>query len=310
MADHTWRAVSARITSVVETEPVLPPASHLPTATVSATRSTDWLLPDFCTYDGGLRGGFQALLVEIDGGRCVVGTCIGADKERRHPVFRQLQSALERISLGTGRTFNTVDGVIRTDCHHDHVDWNVVLRDSEWRRTHPPCYISADELAFWADRIAAPRLEGDGRDQDRAVRLASIQPISITGLLAGVAPEANTTAAIRLAPPPGPVASQVSVVLECEGERAIIPRNITHHPCQMAHPPGHRAGIRTARTPSRLGGAAGRHRRHADPTHGTAFRSVHRGGGWRATARAIAQRSHERPPQAIAAPLFLLFAGT
>jgi glyoxylase-like metal-dependent hydrolase (beta-lactamase superfamily II) len=41
---------------------------------------------------------------------------------------------------------------------------------------------------------------------------------------------------IRLLPSPGHTPGHVSVMIESEGERAVITGDMTHHPCQLAHP--------------------------------------------------------------------------
>jgi glyoxylase-like metal-dependent hydrolase (beta-lactamase superfamily II) len=41
---------------------------------------------------------------------------------------------------------------------------------------------------------------------------------------------------IRLTPSTGHTPGHVSVLIESEGERAAITGDMTHHPCQLAHP--------------------------------------------------------------------------
>jgi glyoxylase-like metal-dependent hydrolase (beta-lactamase superfamily II) len=41
---------------------------------------------------------------------------------------------------------------------------------------------------------------------------------------------------IRLTPSIGHTPGHVSVMIESEGERAVITGDMTHHPCQLAHP--------------------------------------------------------------------------
>jgi glyoxylase-like metal-dependent hydrolase (beta-lactamase superfamily II) len=41
---------------------------------------------------------------------------------------------------------------------------------------------------------------------------------------------------VRLRPTPGHTPGHVSVLIESEGQRAVITGDIAHHPCQMAHP--------------------------------------------------------------------------
>jgi len=41
---------------------------------------------------------------------------------------------------------------------------------------------------------------------------------------------------VRLTPSTGHTPGHVSVMIESEGQRAVITGDIAHHPCQMAHP--------------------------------------------------------------------------
>ena len=41
---------------------------------------------------------------------------------------------------------------------------------------------------------------------------------------------------VRLTPTPGHTPGHVSVLIESEGERAVITGDMMHHPCQLAHP--------------------------------------------------------------------------
>ena len=41
---------------------------------------------------------------------------------------------------------------------------------------------------------------------------------------------------IRLIPTPGHTPGHVSVMIESHGEMAVITGDLTHHPCQLAHP--------------------------------------------------------------------------
>jgi glyoxylase-like metal-dependent hydrolase (beta-lactamase superfamily II) len=41
---------------------------------------------------------------------------------------------------------------------------------------------------------------------------------------------------VHLTPSPGHTPGHVSVVIESEGQRAVITGDINHHPCQLVHP--------------------------------------------------------------------------
>ena len=64
----------------------------------------------------------------------------------------------------------------------------------------------------------------------------SVKPIFDAGLLHLVDLDHAISPEIRLTSSIGPTPGHVSVTIESEGEQAVITGDMTHHPCQMAHP--------------------------------------------------------------------------
>jgi glyoxylase-like metal-dependent hydrolase (beta-lactamase superfamily II) len=64
----------------------------------------------------------------------------------------------------------------------------------------------------------------------------SIKPIFEAGLVQLVEQDHVISPEIRLTPSIGHTPGHVSVMIESEGQRAVITGDMTHHPCQMAHP--------------------------------------------------------------------------
>jgi glyoxylase-like metal-dependent hydrolase (beta-lactamase superfamily II) len=64
----------------------------------------------------------------------------------------------------------------------------------------------------------------------------SVKPIFDAGLVQLVELDHVISPEIRLTPPIGHTPGHVSVMIESEGERAVITSDMTHHPCQLAHP--------------------------------------------------------------------------
>ena len=64
----------------------------------------------------------------------------------------------------------------------------------------------------------------------------SVKPIFDAGLAELVELDHVISPEIRLTPSIGHTPGHVSVMIESEGERAVITGDMTHHPCQMAHP--------------------------------------------------------------------------
>jgi glyoxylase-like metal-dependent hydrolase (beta-lactamase superfamily II) len=64
----------------------------------------------------------------------------------------------------------------------------------------------------------------------------SVKPIFDAGLAELVELDHVVSPEIRLTPSTGHTPGHVSVMIESEGERAVITGDMTHHPCQLAHP--------------------------------------------------------------------------
>ena len=228
----SWTIGAVKVTRVVETE--MPVAYHekypfLPGARPEALAEIPWLYPHFVTPDGVLLLSIHALLVEAPGMRLVVDTCVGNDKPRRMNRNEALSTPFLSRLEGAGWTRDGVDAVVCTHLHVDHVGWNTMLVDGAWVPTFPKAryLIGRAEHAHW-------RAEGD--EEQQAILGDSVQPIFDAGLADLVESDHRLSPEIRLMPTPGHTPGHVSVVIESEGQSAIITGDLMHHPCQMARP--------------------------------------------------------------------------
>ena len=80
----------------------------------------------------------HALLVEAPGKRIIVDTCLGNDKQnRRIPTWNDRQGTFLADLAAAGFARETIDTVLCTHLHVDHVGWNTMLVDGEWVPTFP-----------------------------------------------------------------------------------------------------------------------------------------------------------------------------
>lgn len=233
----TWKIGEVTISKLVEVETALPtggPGSMLPEGVPDAINRIGWLMPHFATPEGHLKISVHALLVQTPTLRLVVDTCIGNDKPRDGTMFDRLQTRFLRDLDEAGWTRPSVDAVLCTHLHVDHVGWNTMLEDGRWVPTFPRAryYIGRRELEE-ATRYAASQR---ARPMDRAILADSVQPILDAGRATLVDADARLSPEIRLMPTPGHTPGHVSVVIESGGARAVITGDIMHHPCQMARP--------------------------------------------------------------------------
>ena len=228
----SWNVGAVKITRIVELEiPVAhnPARPFLAEATPEALRAIPWLYPDYVDEEDRLRLSIHALLVEAPGLRLVVDTCIGNDRPRQFIGDKPLATDfLDRLA-GAGWTREDVNAVVCTHLHVDHVGWNTMLDAEKWVPTFPNAryLIGRKEFEHWS---AAP-------DTEVQVILAdSIKPVFDAGLVQLVEMDNVISPEIRLVPTPGHTPGHVSVMIESEGASAVITGDLTHHPCQMAHP--------------------------------------------------------------------------
>ncbi|HEY2707506.1 MAG TPA: MBL fold metallo-hydrolase [Caulobacteraceae bacterium] len=226
----SWSIGRVTVTRIVEMEiPVPAGTPFLPEATPEILRTMPWLYPHYVTASDALVLSVHALLVDAPGLRLVVDTCIGNDRPRAFTGGQALSTPFLAHLTEAGWTREGVDAVVCTHLHVDHVGWNTMLEGGRWIPTFPNAryLIGAKEYEHW-------KAEGD--DAQQVILGDSIQPIFDAGLAELVEPDYRLSPEIWLESTPGHTPGHVSVMIESDGERAMISGDFLHHPCQMAHP--------------------------------------------------------------------------
>jgi len=228
----SWTVGDVKITRIVEMElPVAYDPKHpfLPEATPQALRTMPWLYPHFVDEEDRMRLSIHALLVEAPGLRLVVDTCIGNDRPRGITGKRPLHTDFLTHLEAAGWTRDSVQAVVCTHLHVDHVGWNTMLQDGKWIPTFPKAryLIGRKELEHW---------KGEPEEENQQILADSVTPILDAGLAELVEMDHRISPEIRLTPTPGHTPGHVSVVIESQGQTAVITGDMTHHPCQMGHP--------------------------------------------------------------------------
>ena len=227
-----WQVGGVKVTRVVEMEmPIAysPDTVFLKEATPEALRKSPWLYPHFVNEQDELLLSIHALLVEAPGMRLVVDTCIGNDKPRGMTGPAGLSTKFLEAFEATGWTRESVDVVVCTHMHVDHVGWNTMLVDGKFVPTFPNAryLFGRTEFEHWS---------AEGDDEQQAILADSVQPILDAGLAEFVGLDHVISPNVRLIPTTGHTPGHVSVAIESAGERAVITGDMTHHPCQLAHP--------------------------------------------------------------------------
>jgi glyoxylase-like metal-dependent hydrolase (beta-lactamase superfamily II) len=226
----SWRVGEVTIKRIVEMELPVPQSwGFLPQATPETLRKSAWLYPDFVNDKDELLLSIHALLVEAPGLRLVVDTCIGNDRPRGIVGGQALATPFLSHLADAGWSRESVDAVVCTHLHVDHVGWNTMLEDGRWVPTFPKAryFLGRQEFDHWSkvDEGEQPQIMAD-----------SVQPIFDAGLAELVEMDHVISPEVRLIPSPGHTPGHVCVAIESQGERAVITGDSTHHPCQIAHP--------------------------------------------------------------------------
>ncbi|MEU8515216.1 MBL fold metallo-hydrolase [Kitasatospora sp. NPDC048722] len=207
----------------------------LPAATREVLDEAPWLRPDFADADVP-RLASHSFALEAGGLRIVVDTGIGNGKTRANPAWNGLDTDfLDRLTAA-GFPPETVDLVVTTHLHTDHVGWNTRLDGGEWVPTFPNArYLtSRTEWDHWAATDLDEARTQMFRDSVHPVHDAGLyHPVDVPGQGREVAP------GVHLVPAPGHTPGQVAVELRGTARRALITGDSIHHPVQLSHPHVH-----------------------------------------------------------------------
>lgn len=226
---NQWQIGDFKITRIIEMEVTGGSRFILPDATRDACLPIEWMRPHFMDAEGNLIMSIHALIVDTGTRRIMVDTCIGNDKQRSIPNWSHLQTAFLDDIAAAGYARESIDTVMCTHLHVDHVGWNTMLVDGEWVPTFPNArYLVAEkEWSYW-DAV-------DDESEYGPILADSVRPVIAAGLMDFVESEHEICDGIRLEPTPGHTPGHVSVHIRSKGEEALITGDCVHHPCQMTN---------------------------------------------------------------------------
>ena len=79
----------------------------------------------------------QALIIESQGRKILVDTCLGNDKKNHFPDWSNMQGPFLRTSPPPAYPRESIDNVVCTHLHIDHVGWNTMKVGDRWVPTFP-----------------------------------------------------------------------------------------------------------------------------------------------------------------------------
>jgi glyoxylase-like metal-dependent hydrolase (beta-lactamase superfamily II) len=225
-----WKVGKVKITKVVELETVGSTRFILPLASNKEIQKLPWLIPHFATEEGRLKMSIHSLVVETPKHRIVVDTGLGNDKQGRNvPTWNNRNEPfLEKLTLA-GFPPDSIDTVLCTHLHVDHVGWNTRLASGKWVPTFANAryLFGKTEFEHWRYRSVEPA--------HIAVFNDSVKPIWDAGKAELIASDAKLTDEISMISTPGHSPGHMSVHIRSDGEEGLLTGDVAHHPCQMAH---------------------------------------------------------------------------
>jgi len=224
-----WKVGDVTITKIVEVEVAGKATWIVPALTAENLAAVTWCRPHFATEDGQVVMSIHALVVESQGRRIVVDTCIGNDKTLAIPTWNKRQGPFLADLAAAGFPADSIDTVLCTHLHVDHVGWNTRLENGRWVPTFPNArYLwHRAEYEHWSSTDQA--IYGP-------VVQESVQPVHDAGLVDLVGPTHAVTDEVALEPTHGHTPGHVSIHIRSRGEEAVITGDLMHHPAQCAHP--------------------------------------------------------------------------
>jgi len=186
----------------------------------------EWLRPHYAGEDGTLFLNVQAFVLESQGGKIIVDTCIGNDKRRSNPSYNMLALPfLEQLNKA-GHPVESIDYVLCTHLHRDHIGWNTRWDGKGWIPTFPNARYLFSRIDW----------EDFSHMVDRPEFADSLLPIAEAGLHQLVDAIHIITEEISLFLTPGHTSSHASVAIRSQGKEAAITGELARSPIQFADP--------------------------------------------------------------------------
>jgi len=228
-----WRIGDVEVARIVEVNAFEDNISMLlKDETAAYVRQHAWLQPHFATPEGLMKISFQAFVLRSRGRNMMIDTCIGADRQREYQVFCNLETTFLEDLATAGFPPASIDTVLCTHLHFDHVGWNTRLVNGRWVATFPQAryLFGRAEFDHWV------HLRDTGGYHNIEHLRDAIDPIVAAELADYVGTDYQLTDEVSLFPTPGHTPGHVSVLVRSRGEEAVITGDLMHHPIQLADP--------------------------------------------------------------------------
>jgi glyoxylase-like metal-dependent hydrolase (beta-lactamase superfamily II) len=225
-----WRIGDLKVAKVLESEDLW--KGHIIARDMTAEnvlKEADWLLPRFANEEGRIRISFHSVVVESGGLRILIDTCVGNDKARDFVRWNKQQWPYLAELAKAGFPRESIDRVICTHLHIDHVGWNAMLENGRWVPTFPNAryLLSRREWDHWSQ----------SRDEEiQRIMDDSVRPVIDAGLVDWIEGGHQLTNEVATEFTPGHSPGHMAVRIASRGHEAVVTGDLIHHPIQCGHP--------------------------------------------------------------------------
>lgn len=224
-----WAIGDVRIGQVTESIVPMPVELVFPAGTAQQVLAhKDWLFPHFIDEQGQLLMHIQSLLIESVGTKIVVDTCMGPEPPEAFAIGAVPGTKYLDDLAAAGFERTSVDVVLATHLHVDHIGWHT-MREGD---THVPTFPNARYV------VTEPALDvwkaHDPEETAAHGKREALDPVLAAGLVDTVPVDHALTREVRLLATPGHTTGHVSLLIESKGERALVTGDLSHHPVQWA----------------------------------------------------------------------------
>ena len=167
-----------------------------------------------------------SVLVRSSGRIVLVDTGIG--REARGGGIRTEKADLLGNLAALGVRPEDVDLVVNTHLHVDHVGWHTVKKDDRWTPTFPNARYLIQQKE-WEHFTTGERGERD-------YVLQNLLPLVEAGVIDFMTHEKPITPEVTFFPTPGHTPDHCSLLVQSQGERALILGDVMNHPMMVPHP--------------------------------------------------------------------------
>ncbi len=193
-----------------------------------------WMVPEH-VQEGSDRliGSVHTWVVKTPRHTILIDTCLGNHKDRHNPGWNKLNTPfLERLEA-CGCHPDSVDFVMCTHLHVDHVGWNTKLENGRWVPTFKNAkYLFAKrEYVHWETEHKTKGLETNGGSFDD-----SVLPVVEAGNAVMIESDHQPDPLLTIRDYPGHTPGSIAINLKDQGKQACFSGDIMHHPIQVYHP--------------------------------------------------------------------------